>query len=51
MKNSAYYRAVARDLMGKRWKTYGLGMLVASLLSMVAGLIPYVGALALLLIT
>lgn len=51
MKNSAYYRAVARDLMGKRWKTYGLGMLVASLLSMVAGLIPYVGALAPLLIT
>ncbi len=51
MKNSAYYRQVARELMGSRWKTYGLGMLLVMLISMVVGMIPYVGTLASLLIT
>ncbi len=51
MKNSAYYRSVAKELMADRWKTYGVIWLLFMLMTMALSAIPYVGTIAAFLIS
>ncbi len=51
MKNSAYYRSVARDLMDKRWKIFGVIMLLFTLINLALSAIPYIGTFATFLVS
>ncbi len=49
MKNSAYYRSVARELMADRWTIYGIGAILVALISVAASML--LGTIATFLIT
>ncbi len=51
MKNAAYYRAVARELMADRWKSFGLGFFLLELITLALSFVPYVGTFARLLVS